>query len=101
MAGLIGEVDAKTLYLVVSVWMRRRHSSVVAGSKAARLRSVPPAGEAGRLLSVCEYLRKLIATLKFADAAQASMIKEVVVPYLDTGIAPRGSKLAPFFGPCV
>jgi hypothetical protein len=51
----------------------------------------PAHPEAGRLLSVCEYVWKLIPTLKLANAAQASMIKEVVVPYLDTGIAPRGS----------
>jgi hypothetical protein len=36
-----------------------------------------------RLFSACEYVRKLVPTLKLADAAQAKMIQAIVVPNLD------------------
>jgi hypothetical protein len=51
-----------------------------------RIAFCPTHREAARLVSACDYIRKLLPTLKLAESGQANMIRDVVLPYLDAVI---------------
>ena len=39
--------------------------------------------QAESLLSACEYLRKVISTVKLATLGEENLIREIVLPYAD------------------